>query len=135
MTSIVKINGKKKRVKFWDELTPKQKVIRWASAVRCIENLTPHERKHHFDMGDWIQETECGTVGCAAGHCGLDPNIRKQGFAWQWKKEIFNSFFSIDPRDFYGDDATDSIFLGPESEYKHVLKEMKLYLKKLQNEV
>lgn len=66
-------------MKTWDMLTLQQKVVRWENVLRVLRGLSRHERKKHFDMGTWGEKTECGTVACAAGHCGLDPWFRKNG--------------------------------------------------------
>ena len=73
-------------IKEWDELTPKQKVKRWATAVQVIENLSDHEIKDHFKMGTWVEKTDCGTVGCAAGLLACNPTVRRQGFEVLWER-------------------------------------------------
>jgi hypothetical protein len=67
-------------MKTWDECSKKEQIERWENAVRILKSLTPHQRKEHFDMSHWGAKTPCGTVACAAGHCGLDPWFRKRGF-------------------------------------------------------
>jgi hypothetical protein len=67
-------------MKTWRTLTKAQKVERWEHVVETLRGLTPHQRKKHWDMSDWAYETECGTVACAAGHCGLNPWFRRRGF-------------------------------------------------------
>lgn len=52
---------------------------RWKNCLRVLRALTPHERKNHFEMSKWGEKNDCGTVGCAAGHCGLDPWFRRRG--------------------------------------------------------
>jgi len=53
---------------------------RWKNALRVLEAMDEHARISHFYMGDWINFNECGTVGCIAGHCSLDPWFHEQGF-------------------------------------------------------
>jgi hypothetical protein len=55
-------------------------IERLEQAIRVMRSLTPHQRKKHLDMRHWGYETECGTVACAAGHCGMDPWFRRRGF-------------------------------------------------------
>lgn len=60
----------------------KAKLIeRWQNVLRVLENLSPHERRNHWDMATFGMQTDCGTVACAAGHCSLDPWFRRRGFA------------------------------------------------------
>src|SRR6267378_1550966 len=67
-------------MKHWDDITPKEQIARWEQVLRVLRGLTKHERKKHFNMGFFGQKTSCGTVACAAGHCGLDPWFRRRGF-------------------------------------------------------
>lgn len=57
-----------------------QLIERWENCLRVLQNLTPHQRRKHWSMGSFGRKTECGTVACAAGHCGLDPWFRRRGF-------------------------------------------------------
>lgn len=72
--------------KIWDTLTQAQKIVRWENVLRVLRGLSRHERKLHFDMGTWGEKTDCGTVACAAGHCGLDPWFRKQGLKYDFEQ-------------------------------------------------
>jgi len=96
-------------VEYWDELTVDEKIERWSEAVRVIENLPQHEKEKHFDMSHWADKTDCGTVGCAAGHCGLDPKIRKMGFELNFST-TGRTEFSVYPGNFFGWDAYHDIF-------------------------
>lgn len=60
--------------------TQKQLVERWENVLRVLRALTPHQRKKHWDMETYGEVTDCGTVACAAGHCGMDPWFRRRGF-------------------------------------------------------
>ncbi len=134
--------------KLWEQLTLKQKVTRWSHAVRVIENLSPHEIEQHFDMGEWAYKNACGTIGCAAGQCAMDPKIRRQGFKLNWKLKLEltegerpRAWFSIPPWQFYGSDAYTEIFTRDEFIYKKgikahtvVLKAMKDYLQELKDQ-
>lgn len=73
-------------MKTWNMLTLQQKIVRWENVLRVLRGLSRHERKKHFDMGTWGEKTECGTVACAAGHCGLDPWFRKNGLKLNFTK-------------------------------------------------
>jgi hypothetical protein len=67
-------------MKDWFSITPREKIERWENVLRVLKGLTPHQRAHHWDMESWGYNTHCGTVACAAGHCGLDPWFRRRGF-------------------------------------------------------
>lgn len=54
-------------------------ITRWTHVIRVLKGLSPHEKENHFNMGTFAYKTECGTVACAAGHCGLDPWFRARG--------------------------------------------------------
>ena len=67
-------------MKEFDEISRNDQIERWENVLRVLEGLGPHERAEHWDMSLWGRKTECGTVACAAGHCGLDPWFRERGF-------------------------------------------------------
>jgi hypothetical protein len=79
-------------------------VERWEQVLRVLEGLTPHEREKHFFMGIWGQETACGTVACAAGHCALDPWFRERGFIGEFDSRFNNTlqFPKTKPAEFFG---------------------------------
>lgn len=56
-----------------------QLIERWTQCLRVLANLSPHEREEHFNMSEYLATTACGTVGCAAGHCSMDPWFHEQG--------------------------------------------------------
>lgn len=64
----------------WDDCSPEQQVERWRQVERVLVNLPTHERERHWDMSSFGYLTDCGTVACAAGHCGLDPWFRERGW-------------------------------------------------------
>lgn len=66
-------------MKIWEDCSLKEKLDRWLNAERVLVKLPKHVRTEHWNMGHWGIVTECGTVCCAAGHCGLDPWFRKRG--------------------------------------------------------
>ena len=99
-----------KRKLYWRDLTPAGKVRRWSKACRVIGNLSEHEIERHFVMRDWAIKTDCGTVGCAAGHCALDPSIQKDGFYINFTSWGTFDHFTVNPSDYYGHYAFDNIF-------------------------
>lgn len=66
-------------MKKWYECSMKEKLDRWVNAERVLRDMPNHDRVKHWEMAHWGISTECGTIGCAAGHCGLDPWFRKRG--------------------------------------------------------
>lgn len=129
----------------WDHATNAQKIERAAKLVEVLEGLTMHEQRKHFDMGDWLYKTDCGTVGCAAGFCGLNPWFRARGFKIDLVPEVdingnkyFNMIFGMKPDVFFGKEIQEEIFTngtfmndGGRKDYLLVLKAAKLYLKKI----
>lgn len=65
---------------YFDRIPREAQIERWQNVLRVLESLPEHERTKHWDMSTWGQKSECGTVACAAGHCGMDPWFRSQGF-------------------------------------------------------
>lgn len=66
-------------------------IERWENVLRVLTSMTRHEREHHFAMTIWGTKTSCGTVGCAAGHCSLDPWFRKRGFKGEWATNPYST--------------------------------------------
>jgi hypothetical protein len=135
------------QVKYWSSLTDDQKIERWENVLRVLRSLTPHQRKKHWDMGDWGRETECGTVACAAGHCGLDPWFRRRGFQLNF---VPNAYFNaesdepsdrsvckmpVDPERFFGYVGYDEIFTnGAMNTVDEVIVAVKAHIKQLKKE-
>jgi len=62
-------------------VTNHELIERWEQVERVLVDMPQHDREKHFDMDIWGMKTACGTIACAAGHCGLDPWFRERGFA------------------------------------------------------
>jgi len=122
-------------MKNWSDCTKRERIARWENVLRVLRALTPHERKQHWDMGTWGHRTECGTVACAAGHCGIDPWFTKRGFQTFEDKDdtSFKSGISNDVRTFFGLDGANEIFYdsNPRPVGK-VIREVRAYIKQLQ---
>lgn len=124
----------------WDDATPEQQLMRWENVVRVLGALTPHERKKHWNMQSWGQKTECGTVACAAGHCGLDSWFRRRGFRLNfiYDGESWDTNLAEDDNlvmDFFGYDGPRQIFYnGDRRSVSTVIKEVKAYIKDLKLE-
>lgn len=52
----------------------------WENVERVLMNLSEHDRTKHWDMSEFLVDTNCGTVGCAAGHCAMDPWFQAHGW-------------------------------------------------------
>ena len=72
-------------MKHWDDCTAAQKVERWEQVIRVLRGLTKHQRTKHWDMSVYLEKNDCGTIGCAAGHCALDPWFRRRGYRADWR--------------------------------------------------
>lgn len=68
-------------MKHWNDCSTAEKLERWTNTLRVLRATTRHQRERHFDMANWGIITDCGTVACTAGLCGLDLWFVKQGFA------------------------------------------------------
>jgi hypothetical protein len=68
-----------KKLVAWNDLNIDEQIERWQNVRRVLKKLTPHQKKKHFNMAHWGVKTDCGTIACAAGFCGLDPWFIKQG--------------------------------------------------------
>jgi hypothetical protein len=139
------------RIKFksWNDCTFAEKVERWENVVRVLSKMTPHERKKHFDMAQWGIATQCGTVACAAGHCGMDPWFIQRGFELLPAKDKetlrvyeegnldsgwgrFKNGVSADDFFGYGYIGCGTIFYNTESRsVATVIKECKAYIKQM----
>lgn len=117
----------------FDNITPAQRVQRWENVLRVLQEMTTHERRNHFDMNYWGRKTPCGTVGCAAGHCGLDPWFRRRGFKMDFMEGgEFNYYFSgASVPHFFGYSGYSSIFLDTVAGYISTVRNVKGEIKRL----
>jgi hypothetical protein len=116
-----------REMKAWYDATPKQKIERWENVLRVLKGLSPHERQKHWSMSDWVVKTECGTVACAAGHCGLDPWFRRRGFRMGVRYDDWTC-----PEDFFGYEGSTRIFYNYKKRpVSQVIKEVKAHIKLL----
>lgn len=127
----------------WHHATAAAQVERWENVIRVLESLSPHEREKHWDMGDWVDLTECGTVACAAGHCGMDAWFQSQGFYLRFygvyvpfgeDAEKYDGWAAqmTDPSAFFGVIGADRIFYNTTARsVEVVLEEVKRYVAEL----
>lgn len=130
-------------MKYWTDCTKAQQIERWENVERVLKSLSPHERRKHWDMRNWGVKTECGTVACAAGHCGMDPWFRRRGFQLlpyrntpeeeQIDEAGLGGFANeVDPMDFFGYVGCDQIFFrGTPRPVATVIREVRAYIKEL----
>jgi hypothetical protein len=100
-------------MKTWDRLSSVERIERWENVLRVLRAMTPHERRKHFKMDTWGDKTECGTIACAAGRCGLDPYFRKRGFKLDFTYDKDFDEWDADLRDvgeFFGFNGSSEIF-------------------------
>lgn len=86
--------------------TKAELIERHEQLLKLDDVLSEHEKTEHFDMGNWVVETECGTICCLAGHAGLQPWFRARGF----KTKVFMGSLSQGVDDFFGNHAFEEIF-------------------------
>ena len=100
--------------KRFEECTHEQQIARVRAALDCISSLTKEEIKHRFRMESWIsRDPQCGTVMCAAGFCGQDPKIRKQGFKMDLTRNG-SLIMKTHPMAFFGMDMYENVFVASE---------------------
>lgn len=117
--------------KVFKKPTKEQLIERWENVLRVLQNLTPHQRRKHWDMGTWGEKTECGTVACAAGHCGMDRWFRRRGFGIELK---FGECAISDVSSFFGYRGCEYIFYDfTKRPVGQVIKEVKEHIKWLKN--
>lgn len=110
------------------EISQAELIERWENAERVLVNMPEHERKEHWCMSAWGTQTPCGTIACAAGHCGMDPWFIERGFELVPLSQVKGSRHSVgylfrDDREneisdrpvteFFGYDGTRRIFYNP----------------------
>jgi hypothetical protein len=106
-------------------------IERWTNAARVLDAMPAHERRKHWNMATWGEKTDCGTVACAAGHCGLDPWFRRRGFRLDFNKDQSNAKIS-DVSAFFGFEGTSRIFFNSDARpVSKVLGEVRAYVAEL----
>lgn len=76
-------------MEIYDFLPQSKRLEIWENALRVLLAMDEHTRTHHFNMHTWLSERECGTVGCIAGHCALDPWFQKK-YDFRPEKSSYN---------------------------------------------
>jgi hypothetical protein len=127
-------------------------IERFEQLIRVLQDLPPHEKRKHFNIREWAEQTDCGTTCCAAGFAGLDSWFRRRGFKLTKPKHIgglgnigfkgnvgweaLHEFFGLgEPkRDLHGDaifsEVSAPIFAEPAS-VAQVIKAAKARIKEL----
>lgn len=141
----------------FNDISLAEQIERWERVRLVLRKMTPHQITKHFRMDTWIQKDACGTIGCAAGQCSLDPWFNRRGFSVKWKvtEYDFGNTISWDwtmmPRDFFGCDGYHSVFaneasmhywrngistdLTPKQQHRAALRNVNQYLKSLKAEL
>lgn len=122
----------------FDSLTKAKQIERWVQAQHVLESLPEHEREDHWDMGTFGEQTACGTIACAAGHCGMKPWFRRRGLQLNFSRygrtlqyHPGNSY-PHDVRKFFGIDGTEKIFFnGSARSVETVIGEIKAHIRTL----
>lgn len=124
-------------IKDWYDITQAQRIERIDQAVRVLVNLPRHERRKHWYMGSWGEQTLCGTSACAAGHCGLDTWFRRRGLSLKFDgigEPVGNTgrFYGGDVLRFFGEDAAECVFVnGAIRTVSDAIRALKKYAKDL----
>lgn len=109
-------------------------IERWQQILRMLQEMPKHERKKHLDMRIWAEKTDCGTVGCVAGHAGLDAWFRKRGFKLIWRKleGTWWPSFPVGDAYFFGYAGHTDVFMATQSTYSEVVRLTKSHIKLLE---
>jgi hypothetical protein len=140
-------------MKHWSDCSLKEKIERWEHVITVLKAITPHERRKHWNMGTYGEETACGTIGCAAGFVARDPWFKRRGFkmvreiisvekakqygysdemlttwgrtSWEWRD-------GVTPESFFGTEGCEQVFFRSEQRsVSTVIKEVKSYIREL----
>ena len=128
------------KMKLWEDCTLKEKIERWENAIRVLKNLSPHEKRKHWDMSFWAKKTDCGTVACAASHCAMDRWFTRRGLVLEFREEeyrdvetgelVMEEFATVDYDDFFGYDGSDAIFCNTDPRpVSKVIREIENYVR------
>lgn len=121
------------------DISKEARIERWDNVLRVLEGLGPHERDEHWDMTTWGQKTACGTIACAAGHCGLDPWFRDQDFTMDFTpcscgEPDCTEVHIKDVTAFFGRTGSEKIFHNStERSVETVIEEVKAHLQELRS--
>lgn len=96
----------------WCDATPREKLQRMERVLDVLTAMTPHQVENHFYMGIWGQKTSCGTVGCAAGHCAMDPWFKRRGFTARFDDVNHMNFDNLSPAAFFGPELYNDVFVN-----------------------
>lgn len=138
-------------MKSFEECSQREKVARWLNVLRVLRALTPHQRRKHWNMAIFGEQTECGTVACAAGHCEADPWFRRRGFKGKYvvasgdtilvSRTIHDidvgswfdaDWFGYDVREFFGMTGANAIFMNDNLRpVGQVIREVRAHIKSL----
>jgi len=117
------------------KITTPVAIERWTQALRVLRELTPHERREHFDMKYWGKKTECGTAACLGGWCALDPWFRRRGLIGKWvgdEEKAVLDFPKKTPTEFFNDCLEGPYIFGECAvSYAGIVKMVKAHIAKL----
>lgn len=109
-------------------------IERWENVDRVLRGLDAHARAKHWDMRNVLYRNECGTVGCALGHCLLDPWFQSQGMGATFNGFGFDRPDSYHVNVFFGLEGANRIFWnGDPRSVETVLREVAQHLRWLRN--
>lgn len=101
----------------FEDISHDEQVERWERVRHVLRSMSQHQIDKHFDMADWLQVNDCGTVGCAAGHCSLDPWFNRRGFSAVLYDGKYFKGFTMNSSDFFGNDGCQAVFVDRHCQY------------------
>jgi hypothetical protein len=134
--------------RLWEVIPLSDKIERVNRARLVLRRMTPHAIDRHFNMSFWGEKTPCGTTGCAAGQCALDPWFQRRGFSMSFKETGMMLWTGLYPANFFGDDLYEQVFVNdkimsyeakngaieqrkPSAQHRLALRGINQYLKQL----
>lgn len=101
----------------FDALSLEEKIERWERVRYILRRMSQHVIDKHFDMSSWLSKTSCGTTGCVAGQCSLDPWFQRRGFGSRFEAHCLNgstwNWTGLKPEEFFGRKGHREVFTNP----------------------
>ena len=136
----------------WEVVSDKARLERVERLLHVLTSMTDHEIEHHFDMGKWLARNACGTTGCAAGLCAMDPWFKRRGYGIVFEKAgsrwYWNWLGQMWPESFFGHDLYEKVFTNmffmqtdqgrdrkPRTQHRMVVAAIRKYLRTMRNDM
>lgn len=129
----------------FNDISHDEQVERWERVRHVLRSMSKHQIDKHFDMTLWLTKAHCGTIGCAAGQCALDPWFNRRGYGVNW---ALPTKTTLDPEYCFGSSGYRDVFINlydmsytdrdgdtaqrkPRAQHRITLRNVNQYLKQL----